>query len=177
MSQNNKIEPEKPLFFYHASPNREIKRLEPRAETVRDEEEGPVVFATPDKGLASVFMLPHDDSWTASGRIGEKPFFLYTDEEKLEENDRGGSLYLLPAETFTQPEGDGNHRSEWVSREPVTPIEKTDYESAVAAMKENGVDVVHVDQQTLEKFRAAEPEEKEEILANLLGEPVGNLNE
>jgi len=35
----------KPKVLYHASQNREIDVLEPRADTVRDKAEGPVVFA------------------------------------------------------------------------------------------------------------------------------------
>lgn len=167
MNSEHERESEKPPFFYHASPNREIARFEPRAESVRDENEGPVVFATPDKGLASVFMMKHDDSWTASGRMGETPFFLYSDEEKLRANDRGGSLYLLPAESFNQDGNDGHHRSEWTSRTPVDPIEKTDYDSALDAMRENGVEVHHVDQATLERFQAAPPDEKALLLEQL----------
>lgn len=45
----------RPKILYHASPNRSINVFEPRREKVRDPEEGPVVFATPDKALASAF--------------------------------------------------------------------------------------------------------------------------
>ncbi|MBI5466691.1 MAG: hypothetical protein HY975_00540 [Candidatus Kerfeldbacteria bacterium] len=160
-------ETEKPPLFYHASANRHLERLEPRAETVRDEAEGAVVFATPEKDLASTFMLPKDDSWSASGRVNGRAFALFADRDKFAALDHGGTLYVLPAESFGRDDRDEHHRSEWTSQEAVVPIERIDYDSALTAMQENGVRVHFVDAATLAEFQRANPERKVEMLDQL----------
>lgn len=57
----------KPPLLYHASQNTNITTLEPRALTVRNVDEGPVVFATPDKKYVTTFLVPTDDNWTNMG--------------------------------------------------------------------------------------------------------------
>ena len=54
----------KPKVLYHASPRRGLQKIEAREGRVRDSEEGPVVFGTPEKAYASCFLLQGtNDSW------------------------------------------------------------------------------------------------------------------
>jgi len=161
---------EKPLFLYHASPNRQIERFEPRAERVRRPDEGPRVFATPEIASATKFMMDSDDSWVSLGQTNGVEFAVYGDRDKFLQLDQGGAVYVLPSESFAVDQPD-EHPDEWTSPKPVMPIEKIEYDSALEAMLSNGVQVFFVDQATLEKVRAAAgTEEIVEVLNNLESE-------
>jgi hypothetical protein len=53
----------KPTRLFHASPKRGLDVIRPNNERIRSPEDGAVVFATPDKRMATIFMLGADDSW------------------------------------------------------------------------------------------------------------------
>ena len=61
---------QKPKFLYHTSQNHDIGVLEPRAESVRDPNEGAVVFVTPNLPYATMFLVNSDDIWTSQSRFG-----------------------------------------------------------------------------------------------------------
>jgi hypothetical protein len=146
---------EKPSVVYHGSSNREIQRFEPRSDKVRDPLEGPKVFATPDKGIASIFIAGTDDSWANSGRHYGVPYMVIGDRVRFEKLDRGGALYHLPSDTFETDPHKGLGDAEWTSSEPVVPTHKEEHSSALEAMLEQGVQVYFVDPQTYESFRTA----------------------
>lgn len=145
--------------LYHASSNRDIKIFEPRQESVRDPNEGPVVFATPDPAYASCFIVKCNDSWSKLGRWGSGngvfgPWVMVVaDMERFESLDRGGKIYELPNETFeTDPER-GSGLAEWVSKAPVKPLPNSMiYESGFEAMIDHKVQVFFADQNTIDRM-------------------------
>ena len=59
---------EKPPVLYIGTQNKGIKEFTARRGRYRDKDEGPVIFATPDKALASIFSVDdHNDSWMQFG--------------------------------------------------------------------------------------------------------------
>lgn len=146
---------EKPTHLYHGSSNKEIAHFEPQAKKVRDAAEGPVVFATPDKAMASVFIVGVDDSWGNSGMHNGVPYMVISDRERFEKLDQGGAIYHLPSDTFQTDPAKGLGSMEWTSREAVDPAHREDHESALDAMLNHGVQVFFVDKETYEAFRTA----------------------
>ncbi len=145
--------PEKPQFLYHASPNRDIQEFEPRAQSVRDPKEGPVVFATPSEVYASMFIVRTDDTWSEKGRFNEVYYTVVSDRQRFEKMDKGGSIYVLPSDTFTTNETRSMGAAEWTSKEPVKPVSKTDYESGLEAMLQHGVQVYFVDKDIFQQIK------------------------
>lgn len=148
------IEEERPAILYHASPNREIEKIEPRAVTVRDPEEGPVVFATPDRAAATKFLIGSDDRWSQLSRFGDVHVAVYSDRKRFEEMDKGGSMYALPSEGFSH-DPKRPAKQEWVSHDAVMPIERMDFPSALDAMMDAGVQVYFTDDATLKRIQTA----------------------
>ena len=147
-------EKKKPPFLYHASANREIKTFEPRAKSIRDPEEGPVIFATPDLALATTFLVSEaNDSWTQIGKMDGTPYMVIRDKKHFMRRDKGGSIYKFNSGGFTSHPHRGMGEDEWVSKDSVTPVEKTDIESALDAMIENGVQVFFVDKKTFNRIK------------------------
>lgn len=160
---------EKPSHLYHGSSNREITRFEPRALKVRDASEGPAVFATSDKRMATVFMIGVDDSWGNSGMHNGVPYMIISDRKRFEDLDQGGAIYHLPGETFDSDPSKGLGEVEWTSPEVVKPAHREDHKSALEAMLNHGVQVYFVDRETYEAYRAA-PDQSLPLLRSLESE-------
>lgn len=144
---------ERPPFLYHASSNRNIEKFEPRAKNIRDPKEGLVVFATPDLALATTFLVNEtNDSWTRIGKLGGVPYMVIRDKKHFMKRDKGGSIYKFSSDSFTYHPHKGMGENEWISKNSVTPLEKTNIESALEAMIENGVQVFFVDKKTFNKI-------------------------
>ncbi|MBT4722811.1 DUF4202 family protein [Candidatus Falkowbacteria bacterium] len=160
---------ERPRFLYHASANKGIESFEPRAENVRDPEEGPVVFATPDFALATTFLVSEaNDRWTQIGKINDIPYMVIVSKETFLEHDKGGSIYKFSSDGFTSHPDKGMGDDEWVSKDSATPIEKIDIESALEAMIENGVQVFFVEKNTFSKIK--DSADKSSVLKTLESE-------
>ncbi len=142
-----------PNVLYHSSPNINIDIFEPRKEKVRDAEEGPVVFATPDKALAAAFLVRTDGSWVKIGRFSDgrnqTPWHLVTkNKRRFRRRDKGGAIYHLPAIGFSSDLNKGMGDMEWTNKNSVKPIKKEVFSSGEQAMKDLGVNVYFVDRKT-----------------------------
>lgn len=162
---------ETPKTLYHASPRKDLQRIEPRQGSRRGggPDEGHVVFATPDKRLATIFLLKSDDTWTASGFVDDgAPYMLIAkDRDEFIKEDSGGAIYEFPGEGFTTDPDRGLGVREWMSKHHIEPQAKEEHHSALEAMLVSGVRVYFVDKDTLKQFHAANGEEKAEILGKL----------
>jgi len=155
MKERDEIqEIEKPRLF-HVSPNKEIEFFEPRKENVRDQDEGHVIFATPDIAYATTFLVKSDDSWTFKGKGNGIYFMIISDEERFRNADEGGAIYELQNETFENDPSKNMGSAEWTSRDSVKPIKEETrfYDSSLDAMVDNGVQVFFVDKEFFKKVR------------------------
>ncbi|SRR5260221_925246 len=142
----------RPKYLYHASENKDIEILEPRMQSVRDSEEGPVVFSTQDKALATCFIVNTNDTWANMGRVNNIIYFVCSDENRFRKLDKGGAIYTLQSRGFKVDLNKGMGLDEWVSKTSTRPVEKIEYESGLEAMMENGVKVFFVDLRKFNKF-------------------------
>jgi hypothetical protein len=160
-------EPEKPPVLFHASRNPNVEIFEPRALKMRDKNEGPRVFATPSRAMASIFLVETDDSWTQSGAFNGIPFMIISDEERFKNLDKGGVIYSLPNNTFENDPEKGLGELEWTSNKSVTPISKEFIPSALQDMLQNGVKVYFVDKITFNQIQNS-PDNGELIIKSLI---------
>ena len=150
----------KPSVLYHASECKTVDIFEPRKLTGRDPLEGPVVFATPDRAYASMFIVPSNDTWTRIGRYNEESgagawHIIINDCDRFTAADKGGSIYELPVELFNYYKNKNMGDIEWTSQIPVRPKSQTNYESGLEAMKELGINVYFVDDKTFSAIESA----------------------
>ena len=147
-----------PKFLYHSSQDRNIQVFAPRAESMRDPNEGPVVFATPSKSYSSCFIVKTDGSWVdiSSWDGGETWHFVCSDKERFIENDKGGAIYTLENEgQFSTDSEKGTGESEWISKDAVKPISKEEYESGLNAMLSLGVKVYFVNENQFKEIQSS----------------------
>ena len=117
---------------------------------------GKLLFATPYKSMAAMFLAPKtlDNEMM---RFGDR--FVYvaaTSPKEFKQQDTGGTIYELPNAQFSTYSDLNMPGTEYVTKDPVVPIKKYRYESALAAMKENKVEVYFVDESTLRAIRSAD---------------------
>ena len=142
---------EKPPVLYHASHDRNREDFTPQRHSYRDEEEGPVIFATPNFAIATLFLvrgMPNE-----CGAFNKIPYMVIPNREKFLQADKGGAVYSLPSETFNSDPKKGLGELEWVSKETVNPAAKQEFESGLEAMIENGVQVYFVDEEKFQEIR------------------------
>lgn len=145
----------KPSILYHASANTNIEEFEPRNRKVRDVKEGPIIFATPDKTYASMFLAPTDDSWSAKGRHDGVFYQVISDRKRFQQIDKGGAIYNLPPETFETDLNKGAGELDWTSKVAVKQIDKKVFKSALETMMDLGVQVFFVDKLTFEAIQSS----------------------
>ncbi len=164
-----------PGVLYHASPNRNLTLLEPSNKTTRDISEGSLVFATPDKALASIFLVPTDDSWAIIGRFNDSnkltPWHLIvSNKRRFKKLDKGGAIYHLSAKGFSSTGEQGMGHIEWTSPHSARPIDKDGYDTATQAMEELGVNIYFVNRRTLTAIKKASDDGRE-IISTLIPVP------
>jgi hypothetical protein len=143
-------------YLYHASSNKNIKVLEPRQESVRDPNEGPVIFASQDKSYTSCFLTPTNNSWVKISKYtssSHPPIYLIviSDEERFKKLDKGGAIYYLSPKDFYLDKS--KSLIEWTSKNEVKPIKKDVFDNSLDAMINNNVIVYFCNTETLEKLR------------------------
>jgi len=159
----------KPKILYHASQNRKLEVLEPRAEKIRDEFEGPVVFASLDKANVTKFLVPSDDSWTKKMCFGDVHVHIISDRKRYEKADKGGTIYHLSPSLFELDKTKGGGKNEWTTKVPIKPIGRENFDSGLQAQLENGVQVFFVDKKTLKLINQSD-DHGNEIIRKLKSE-------
>lgn len=143
---------EKPEFLYHGSPNKNIETLEPRSKFQRDKNESPKVFAGNEE-IAAMFLARFGDSMTQISTYNEIPVIVIRDRKHFLKKDKGGAIYKLPGNTFENDPSRPFGEREWTSGDSVDPLEKEQFDSALFAMLEKGVQVYFVDKKTFYDFK------------------------
>lgn len=135
----------KPEYFFHGSPHKGLPSLQPRNTSVRNFEEGSVVFASPYIALATYFLVKTDDEWASIGRLGtdyNDPFYIIIgDEQRFRTLDHGGAIYHVHSAPFTSNPLFGDTPYEWTCPHPIKPQIVRKYDSALLAMIQHRVQV------------------------------------
>lgn len=138
-------------YFYHASPECDLKFIEPKKITSpQDFEEGNVVFATDDFAFAAMFLVSHDDSWANGGTFNDVPYFVISDKDRFQEKDKGGCIYIVRSKLFKKL-----NRHEWFCKRRLNAKGKVWFSSGLLAMLIMGVQVYFTDKNTYLKIRKA----------------------
>ncbi len=182
--------PTQPKIFFHGSHNKNIKKFTPQSISPRNKSEGDVVFGTPHLAFAAVFTLPHKKDrgfLIRSGSISNGPLFLLCDsKENLLKHDKGGAIYFLPTEGFYCDLGlygisrnawlknpshyDSVFLDQWVTKKPVTPIYKFEFDSTLTMLLDLGMQVFFTSKENIEKYNTSNEEERRQLLISLTSE-------
>ena len=144
----------KPEVMYHASSESDIAEFEPRNESPRYVGEENLVFATPYKEVAAMFLVPRSIPAEISKYGDSYVVFVNGTENEFRSLDKGGAIYKLPADSFETNRDVGMGDTEWVSRRTVKPISKTLYKLSTEALRENGVNIYFLKDDVFQRVKA-----------------------
>ena len=157
---------EKPRNLYHASTEKDVSEFEPRNESPRYAGEENLVFATPHREVAAMFLVPKNIPTEISKYGDTHIVFVQGTVEELKAHDSGGAIYTLPNDTFVTDKEIGMGDVEWVSNQSVKPIAKTVYETSLEALGENNVSIYFLGKDAFARIQA-DPSSGLEIVKSL----------
>ena len=118
-------------YVFHGSNNRHIDRLEPRKQTLYNNQWTNAVFATTDPNWAIFFAVFDRNGLVGSFRNGcivsrNKTYHFYSLNESTMKNNpwTEGVVYILPQNAFKKSGKGTVHFDEWISHESVQPVGK-----------------------------------------------------
>ena len=146
----------KPDILYHASENNDLIQLNPHTDEERLSHYGKLLFATPYRSLAAMFLAPKTQDVQIMRFNDRFVFIVASSPEKFQQKDLGGTIYVLPSEKFSTHKDLNMPDTEYVTSDSVEPIGKYVYKSAIEAMKANDIQIYFADESTLSAIRAAD---------------------
>lgn len=144
----------RPAKLFHASPSTDVVEFQPRNEYPRYTGEQKLVFATPHEELAAMFLSPRDIKTEIGVYDNRYVIFINSNEKDYVKYDKGGAIYSLPIDSFETDTIHGMGNTEWYSKVPVKPINKTIYATSLEAMDIFHVDRFFVSDDIFEKIKA-----------------------
>ena len=129
-------------FVFHGTQEKNLRQIEP---VLIEGHPKPFVFASRYKAIAACFLLPKDPEWmcvfyTQNGLVR----FVAGNHQRLERENKGGSLYMLSGTEFFHSEHEGMEYMEWLAEKPQQVIHESAYPCAIRAMQMNGVKMSHL---------------------------------
>lgn len=172
-SMNKEVE--KPPVLYHGTIRNDIEEFNPRR-TPEMSDAGPMVYASPDFEIAAQSMA---NKFVSNGGIlNERKFIcIPMSREEFVSQDKGGTVYTFPSESFTPNTGKGlGGDKEWISETSVKPVEKIEFPSLLEKMIEQGTEVYFIKPEMVAEITKAQdgdPKELEALLGTMTPEAGG----
>lgn len=160
---------EKPPVLYHGTIRNDIEEFNPYRAPERPDESA-MVYASPDFEIAAQSMA---NKFVSNGGIvnGRKFVCIPMSREEFITQDKGGTVYTFPSESFEINTGKGfGGDKEWVSETAVKPIEKIEFPSLLGKMLEQGTEVYFIKPEMVAEITKAQdgdPKELEDLLGTL----------
>lgn len=156
-----------PELLYRGSPNKDVSLFVPKERVGHGSSERMVVSATPDRTVATKFVVPIENLKVTTGSFGGVHYYVCGDKPAFREMDKGGAIYTLKPEDFEFNSDAGI----WASPKPVETTSQEDVSSGLEAMIEADVQVFFVDTETFNKIKES-PDKIREILRDLTSEKM-----
>ncbi len=133
------------MNIYHSSPIKNLKIIKPQRTLSKNKYIGDFVFATKDKKLSLMYMLPKGFPILMNSKSSSPYVVICGETEDVIQKDKGGALYVLPSKTFHKTPQKELSEFEMVSKDPVAPIDEIDYENVMSALNIEGISIYFVD--------------------------------
>ena len=154
-----------PELLFRGSPRKDASLFVPKERVGSGSSERLVVSASPDRSVATKFVVPIENLNVTVGSFGEIQYYVCDNEQSFRETDKGGGIYTLRRDGFEFNSGVGV----WTSLRPVEPISKEEVTSGLNAMIDAGIQVFFVDPETFKRIKESS-DNGLEILRNAISE-------
>jgi hypothetical protein len=139
-------------MLYHASANQSLGVIEPQQTLSKDKYIGDYVFATADKVLATMYLIPKGYGSIMHPEENPPRIQICADETEIRSKDNDGALYYLDASSFDESPQTELSEYEMASDKAVRPISKEVFRSSFDALDKMGIKIEFIDQQTFNRL-------------------------
>lgn len=130
------------MTLYHASQRQNLKIIKPQKTVGHDDKYiGNFVFATKNKKLATMYLVPKGIATLMSPESNGPNIVICANEKDYIKQDKGGAIYNLPGKNFVETPQKGLGRYEMVSTHEIKPLNRTVYHSSVDALLSAGIKI------------------------------------
>ena len=140
-----------PNALFHGSTFTNIDIIKPKSVGSRCKGK-PIVFATHQIALASLFMLNHEGKFACGRLPNDEIFYLTDDKRRCIMEDHEGAIYVVPASSFFCEAYISLGVDEWISYAAIKPLSRFVFPSALDAILDFGVKVYFVDGHTYARY-------------------------
>lgn len=116
--------------LYHASINGGLEVLEPQRTLSKDRYIGDFVFATEDKILAAMYLIPKGYGSIMNYNFKPPKILICADESEVKAKDKGGAIYTVDSSDFNESPQKDLIDFEKASDKSIKPISKEVFDSA-----------------------------------------------
>lgn len=138
--------------LYHASANKNLEVLEPQRTLSKNKYIGDYVFATADRVLAVMYLIPKGYGSIMDSASKPPKILICADEVELRSKDTGGAIYTLAGADFEESPQLELKAYERASKKPVTPLSKEVFDSVFEAWQKFGIVPKFIDQPTFDRL-------------------------
>lgn len=150
------------MTLYHASQNNSLKLIKPQRTLSNDKYIGDFVFATANKALAAMYLVPKGFAILMDTDLNPPVLVVCGTKQDLQKKDKGGAIYELPDDTFEPTPQSGLELYEKVSTQAVVPLKTYVYKSIFDAFEAHNIVVKFVDE-SMFKSLVTSPKQQELI--------------
>lgn len=144
-----------PQFLYHASTVKGLKLLTPR---LTHKSPTPQLFAGNNPEWVIPFLIKGGNEWCRLGAFANANgdiirYVQVSNRDEYQKNDIGGAVYRLSGKDFSSNLGTFPRAVpvEWVCSKPIVPLDSVEFDSAIKAMLELGVQLFYISQAQLDE--------------------------
>ena len=128
--------------LYHASGTSGLRILSPQRTLSKNHYIGDYVFATDNKLMAAMYLVPNAVGIRLLGYEYEQPYLVVCSTiEAFVKLDTGGSIYTVPQDSFHDTPQQELRGTEFVSEVSVVPIAEQRYDTARQALGDRGAKI------------------------------------
>ena len=136
------------MLLYHSSTITSLALLKPQKTLSNDRYIGDFIFATANKTLALMYLTPKGIATLMNPDGSHPDIVICSTIEEFLKKDKGGAVYKLPDQGFSETPQKSLSNYEMVSRNVVKPINKTIYESTLKALTQAKIEIRFTDKNT-----------------------------
>ncbi len=136
------------MTLYHASPLSRLPIITPQPTLSRDKYIGDFVFATKNKRLALMYLVPKGFATLMNSQLSNPNIVICGKVKDVIKKDKGGSLYWLSDEYFQDTPQAGLSEYEMVSEKPVIPFKEVSYENTIETLINGGISIYFTNEST-----------------------------
>ncbi len=140
------------MILYHASTDKQLSVIKPQPTLSHDKYIGDFVFATVDKKMALMYLVPKGIPTLMNPKGRNPNIVMCTTVSDFVAKDGGGAIYELPGKDFVRTPQEGLSDYEMVSRNAIKPLRKEVYANTLDALAAANITIRFTDEATFNKL-------------------------